>query len=71
MMGAENGTPEDGCKKWREKKAKAADGAMLAEVISLGEPVTKAKKKGKGRKDHHEGTFTRVTCTTAHCSVAY
>ena len=65
MMGAKNGTPEDGHKKRREKKARAADGAMLAEVIFSGEPVTKAQKKGKGGKDHHEGMFTRVTCTTA------
>ena len=71
MMGAKNGTPEDGRKKRREKKARAADGAMSAEVIFSGEPVTKAQKKGKGRKDHHEGTFTRVTCTTARCSVTY
>ena len=68
MMGTENGTPEDSCKKQREKRVRAADGAIPAEVMFLGEPVTKAKKKGKGRKDHREGIFTRVTCTTAHCS---
>ena len=65
MMGAENGTPEDGHKKQREKKVRAADGEILAEVMFSGTPVTKAKKKGKGRKDHCEGTFTRVTCTTS------
>ena len=71
MMGAENGTPEDGHKKQREKRARAADGVILAEVMFSGEPVTKAKKKDKGRKDHREGTFKRVTCTTAHCSKTY
>ena len=50
MMGTENGTPEDGCKKQREKRARAADGEIPAEVMFLGEPVTKVKKKGKAEK---------------------